>query len=96
MLVCRHWLILACAASCGLVTAGMAQDGGTSTVAHNCPCMANEDIYAQGELVCIRGKRMRCAMNQNISSWETTGEDCDASLASKVNKDGIEETFTPM
>jgi hypothetical protein len=55
-------------------------------VVHNCTCMTKDQIYAQGETACIRGQRMRCAMNQNISSWETTGESCEISDLRDVNQ----------
>ena len=55
------------------------------TVAHNCQCLARGHAYAQGEIACIDGKRLQCAMSQNVSSWnplegQCRPEDLNASL----------------
>ena len=55
------------------------------TFAHNCQCLARGHAYAQGEIACIDGKRLQCAMSQNVSSWnpldgQCRPEDLNASL----------------
>jgi hypothetical protein len=58
-------------------------------VAEGCACVSKEQTYEQGETACILGKRMRCAMSQNISSWEATGESCEISDLRDVNQSAV-------
>lgn len=37
--------------------------------AHNCQCLAAERHYAQGAVACINGRRLKCGMSLNVSSW---------------------------
>lgn len=45
-------------------------------VAHNCQCMGKTRSYNQGEVVCVNGYRMQCAMSLNVSSWKVLEGNC--------------------
>jgi hypothetical protein len=38
--------------------------------------MANQQTYAQGQVVCIKGKLARCGMALNNSSWIFLASSC--------------------
>jgi hypothetical protein len=66
-----------------------AQSQDTAKSNHSCMCVADKQSFAQGETACIRGVEMRCSMNQNISSWEATGEACEVSDLPVVNQSQV-------
>jgi hypothetical protein len=45
-------------------------------LAHNCQCLGKGRSYGQGEIVCLNGHRMQCAMSQNVSSWHVLDGHC--------------------
>ncbi|MBI2718806.1 MAG: hypothetical protein HYX36_08590 [Rhizobiales bacterium] len=46
----------------------------------NCKCRANGQKYAQGQVLCIRSKLMRCDMQLNNSSWKVVAPSCPQSI----------------
>jgi hypothetical protein len=44
--------------------------------AHNCTCRANGQAFAQGQIVCIRGKLSQCQMNENVPTWKVIADTC--------------------
>jgi hypothetical protein len=53
----------------------VAQSAGQAA-AHNCTCRANGQAFAQGQIVCIRGKLSQCRMNQNVPTWQLIADTC--------------------
>ncbi len=45
----------------------------------NCECRAYGKAYTIDEQVCLNGRMMTCAMDQNVTSWRTTGRMCPQS-----------------
>lgn len=54
----------------------------TVEIAHNCTCYAANHRYAQGSIACIKGRRLKCGMNQNVSSWIALEGQCQPSEVS--------------
>lgn len=44
--------------------------------AHSCTCRANGQAFAQGQIVCIRGKLSQCQMNENVPTWQVIADAC--------------------
>ena len=55
---------------------------GAPQLAHNCKCLAADHAYAQGAIACIKGKRLKCGMSQNVSSWLVLEGTCTPSRVS--------------
>ena len=45
-------------------------------IAHNCQCLAKGRRFEQGEIACVDGHRLQCAMSQNVSSWNPLPGSC--------------------
>lgn len=41
-----------------------------------CTCRANGQKYEQGQILCIRGKLARCAMQLNNPTWKVLADSC--------------------
>lgn len=44
--------------------------------AHECTCRANGQAFAQGQIICVRGKLSQCQMNQNVPTWQVIADTC--------------------
>jgi hypothetical protein len=44
--------------------------------AHECTCRANGQAFAQGQIMCIRGKLSQCQMNENVPTWQVIADTC--------------------
>ena len=42
----------------------------------DCDCRAQGQIWRQGEQVCLNGNLRICGMNQNVTTWLSTGKSC--------------------
>ena len=47
----------------------------------DCDCRAQGVLWRQGQELCIAGQLQICAMDQNVSSWRSTGRTCPTALA---------------
>jgi hypothetical protein len=47
----------------------------------DCLCRANGQFWHQGEETCIAGRMRVCGMDQNVSSWLSTGKGCPTAFA---------------
>jgi hypothetical protein len=59
-----------------LATLALAGVASQQAAAHNCTCRANGQAFAQGQIVCIRGKLSQCQMNQNVPTWQIISDTC--------------------
>jgi invasion protein IalB len=55
----------------------LAQASGAGTVL--CECRAAGRIFVQGESTCVNGQVAVCAMDQNVTTWRSTGQVCPGS-----------------
>lgn len=58
----------------------LAQEAGPEP--RDCDCRARGALWRQGEEICIGGRMLVCGMDQNVSSWRTTGRGCLSAQAS--------------
>ena len=47
----------------------------------DCLCRANGQFWHQGQETCISGRMLVCGMDQNVSSWLSTGKACPTAFA---------------
>jgi hypothetical protein len=45
----------------------------------NCECRAYGRAFTIDEQICLNGRMMSCAMDQNVTSWRSTGRICPQS-----------------
>jgi hypothetical protein len=46
----------------------------------DCDCRAQGVLWRQGQEICMNGRMQICGMDQNVSTWITTGRNCPTSL----------------
>jgi hypothetical protein len=46
----------------------------------DCDCRAQGVLWRQGQEICVNGRMQVCGMDQNVSTWISTGRNCPTSL----------------
>jgi hypothetical protein len=57
----------------------MAAQASPQVVNALCECRAAGRVFIQGELTCVNGQVAVCAMDQNVTTWRSTGQACPQS-----------------